>query len=156
MGAFSKSIETFSKNTLKRVDNECRYLALHLFSRIIDYTPQQVNGAKYSKGWLVNNWRFGVAEWKTDMDTTFRSTIKNPKSADSVETRLVNMLRKQGIFYKDNFVTMLNESPYAYRAEKLGWPEEINPTSNWHYWTGTVEAYHMVARGFLDIPSKYK
>lgn len=157
MGAFSKSIQTFAKNTLLRVDNECRYLALHLFSRIIDYTPQQKNGAEYSKGWLVNNWKFGIAEWKINQETEFRSTVKNPLGSERVETRLLNMLRKKGIFFKDNFVTMLNESPYSYRAEKLGWkPAGANPTPNWGYWTGTVEAYHMVNRGFLDIPQKYK
>ena len=156
MGAFAKSIKEFAKNTLKRTDNECRMIALTLFSNILDYTPQQSNGAQYSKGWLVNNWRFGVAEWNKSAATKFNSKVTNPLGQERVEARLLNMLKKQGIFYKDNYVTMINQSEYANRAENIGWPMTENPTDTWHYWSGRVRAYHMVERGFLSMPSKYK
>lgn len=156
MGAFLKGIQQFQKNTKVRVDSECRFIALTLFSSIIDLTPQKSNGAKYSKGWLVNNWRFETNKWNTTMPTKFNSTVKAPMDDSKVETRLLNLLRTKGLFYKDGFVSMLNKSSYAERAEAQGWPEGRNPTDDWNYWTGNVQAYHMVSLSFLNLPQKYK
>lgn len=156
MGAFLKGIQQFQKNTKIRVDDECRFIALTLFSSIVDLTPQKSNGAKYSKGWLVNNWRFEVNRWNTTMPTKFNSTVEAPLSSSQVQDRLLNLLKTRGIFYKDGFVSMLNKSIYADRAEELGWPKEVNPTDSWHYWTGNVQAYHMVGLSFLNLPQKYK
>jgi hypothetical protein len=138
-------IQLASKLVMQQVNTKVYKIAWELFTSVIDFTPSPTNPGPYAKGLLVNAW-FPAEKGASPA----RSSNISPNGSDSRSR--VNAMAANGTEFleKDGKITLTNNTPYAYRAEYLGWPESDNPM-----WKNRGP-YRMVARSLQKIAAKYK
>lgn len=145
-GLWQSKIHYAATRALMEVNLKAYKIAWELFTNIIEFTPSPARPGPYAKGLLVNNWfpQEGTA-------SAARNTALSNNGADS-RARVNQMLNSGGreFYEKDGKITLTNNTPYAYRAEYLGWPESDNPM-----WKNRGP-YRMVARSLQKISNKYK
>jgi hypothetical protein len=143
MGAFSDSLKANSAKLLETINNKCYDRAFELFNMVISLTPSPEHPGPWAKGLLAN-------QWYPNNGPDFSAEVGSATSDDGSESRqrLVTELLGTEFEGKDGVVTMANNLPYAYRAEKLGWPTP--------QWSGSIGPYAMVSMSIQYIAAKYK
>lgn len=119
------------------VNQKVYSIGIELFLRIVERTPSPTNKGYFAKGLLVNQW------YPTD-GPSFSSNLGSsisPNGADSVAR--IKALRG-GIQFvgKDGKITLVNNVPYAYQAEMLGW--------------AATGPYRMVALSLQEVAARHK
>ena len=144
MAGFSASIKLNAAKALLRVNNMCYQIARELFTMTVKLSPSPTNPGPYAAGLLAN-------QWYTYNGDTFSGEVGEATSPTG-EASLDRIRGLHGLVFdgKDGVVTLVNNLPYAYRAEVLGWPSSDNPR-----WKG-AKPYAMVAQSIQAIAAKYK
>lgn len=134
---FADSIRTSGTKIKQQVNDKVTAIAVELFNEVVKETP-------VDKGVLKNNYYVGYGR--------VYSPAYNANSASNVGmaslTQIASLKTSMTFLGKDGAVNMTNNTPYAYRAEYLGWPTPK--------WTGMVGPYAMVAKAFIVVAPKYK
>ncbi len=140
--AFFASVESNISALLNDVNQKCYGIAKMCFNYTVEYSPAKP-GSKYAMGLLKN-------QWYTTDGPTLSSSLSGALSQTGVDSLArISSLHGSQFFGKDGTVTLSNNVPHGYRAEKLGWPKEENAV-----WTGTVGPYAMVAKAVAITAEK--
>lgn len=142
---FSASIDRNIQRIQKEVNDKCYKITIDLFLRIVALTPSPTQRrAEHATGLLVNQWYPAIGNvWSIERSDEISDSGEGSKSR-------IRGMRGGGEFYaKDGRATLTNSVPYAYRAEKLGWPKADG-------WSGKVGPYAMVALSLQEIAARYK
>ena len=135
---FADSIKNFNKKVKVEVSEQIIAIATDLFTEIVNETP-------VDEGVLINNWYAGTGVGNYNSSYNEFST-----SQDGMYSRMqiASLKRYTGFVGRDGAVSLSNSTPYAYRAEYIGWPQP--------QWSGRVGKYAMVAQAFIKVITKYQ
>lgn len=126
-----------------QVNDLANKIANELFTEVVKRTPV-ADGTWGPAGTLKNNWRtgFGIGKYNTAFS-------KTPNTAGMNSYSEISKIRDSREFVgKDGEISFTNTTPYAYRAEVIGWPRPR--------WSGRVGPYAMVRNSLTMVAPKYK
>lgn len=134
---FADSIKKTSEKIQKEVN-------ITINNRIIDGGNFLVNKTPVKTGLLRNNWYVGIGK------NNYTKQFSNNTSVVGLDSLYrINTIGNEIEFYKkDGEISITNTTPYAYRAEIIGWPLPE--------WSGTVGPYAMVRNTITYMRGKYK
>ena len=138
---FADDVRKFQAKALKDMNDSVAKVVTTMFKDIVALTPSPSNPGVYARGLLVNQWYPAIKVF----DRTTGNAIDDVGAGSYM--RIYTVLATQPFYGKDNTITLTNSTPWAYRAEKLGWPK---PT-----WSGNVGPYAMVATSLVNIKQAY-
>lgn len=134
--SFAKSVKTSADKIRKQVNTA-------MLLRVQDAGRTLIRKTPVSTGLLINNWNVGFG---VNVPKFFTQSTSTTGSASL--TRIASITSSSEFLGKDGIVNFVNITPYAYRAEVLGWPQ---PT-----WSGRVGPYAMVRNTITYMKGKYK
>lgn len=143
MGFFADSIRINVMKMKAEINRGVLEIATDLFKNTVTYSP-------VLKGVLVNNWY--TAEGAGSVNLTFVDANRSKVGTDSL-ARVAALVASRQFAGQDGEVSFTNSTPYAYRAEYIGWPEDDPESKNW---TGKVGPYAMVRKALVTTSTKYK
>lgn len=143
MGFFADSIRINTGKMKAEINRSVVEVAADLFKNTVKESP-------VLKGVLVNNWY--TAEGAGVTDFSFVDANRSLTGTDSL-ARVAALVASRQFAGKDGEISFSNSTPYAYRAEYIGWPED-DPDSKG--WTGKVGPYAMVRKALVTTSTKYK
>jgi len=142
---FADSIRLTAEKQLAEVDKKVEGVAVELFTAVVNFSPNQIKGAIYSKGEFINNWHaarngedLSNTGWFSDTGEGSRLSIAGIKAAKT-------------FYRRDGFVTLSNSTPYAELVEYKGWPTSINPA-----WIRNLPPYAPVRSAWSHVVPKFK
>ncbi len=145
MGVWSDDLQRKLKAKQMEVNNKCYAIAKELFNLVIDKSPSKEINSKWAKGVLKNNWL--VNEGSAFKDGYPRAGDQSGSGAKQEVASLSGL----AFYGKNGTITFSNNLPYAYRAEKLGWPVEDNPL-----WKNNIGPYAMVSTSLTIVAAKHR
>ncbi len=140
---FADSIKNSTKKIKEEVNTSINRIADDLFTEVVKRTPV-ADGSWGAAGTLINNWYvgFGAGNYNTSFsDTPNRMGI-------SSYSQILKLVSSREFVSKDGEISYTNSTPYAYRAEIIGWPQPE--------WSGRVGPYAMVRNSLTVIAPKYR
>jgi len=151
---FADSVKKNSARVLAETNTKCYTIAKELFTRVVKLTPSPANPGRWAEGLLANQWYPAEKDYSGEVGTD-----TSPNGAASISR--VQALNGQVFNKHDGTLTFVNNLPYAYRAEAIGWPshEGYNGGKNKETSGGfqnTGAPYRMVALSIQYIAAKYK
>jgi hypothetical protein len=140
---FADSVRASASKMQEQVNNKINTAATELFYTIVRYTPRSLGDIEPA-GKLANNWYLGKGVGRYN-----KSYSKTPDvMATNSVAEVVKVKSLREFVGKDGEVSFTNSTPYAIRAELIGWPRPV--------WTGTVGPYAMVRKALIEVAPKYK
>ena len=140
---FVDAVRATASKMQEQVNTKINAAATELFYPIVTYTPRSLGDIEPA-GKLANNWYVGQGIGKYN-----KSYSKTPDVTAAHSVSEVNKISKLREFVgKDGEVSFTNSTPYAIRAELIGWPRPI--------WSGSVGPYAMVRKALIEVAPKYK
>ena len=141
MGGFSDSINKNIAKILKHVDAKCYSISFQLFTSIVHLSPSPSNPGEFAQGWLANQWYPQAGSgFSSELDDSI-----SPNGSASL-SRITALANSNTFLGKDGAMTLANNVPYSYRAEKLGWLEAP--------WAGKIGPYAMVAKSLQTVAAQ--
>ena len=133
---FLEGIESFHKTALLEASASINKVVRTYFNKIVEFSPDSGKG-EYSVGTIKDNWYVSLGTPSQEFGNTYDDV-----GASSL-FRLYAKLEANPFHAKDNTLYFSNSTPWAYRAEYLGWPAGKDPDSDW-IWTNNIKPYAMV------------
>lgn len=141
MGIFSDSVNKNINKILTHIDEKCYSITWQLFTSIVNNTPSPSNPGQWAEGLMSNQWYPQVGN---NFSMEFTSAT-SPNGSASL-SRITSLKNTKTFYGKDGVMTMTNNSPWAYRAEYLGWTAP--------QWSGKVGPYRMVAKSLQSVAAQ--
>ncbi len=142
MGFFLDSIRINVMKMKAQINTSVLEVATDLFKHTITYSP-------VLKGVLINNW-YTATNGATNM--SFVEASRSKTGSDSL-ARVAALVASREFAGKDGQISLSNSTPYAYRAEYVGWPADDPESKNW---SGKIGPYAMVRKALVVTSTKYK
>lgn len=146
--SFLLDIEAFKDKALLAASTSANRITEEFMTKVVENTPTKQIG-NYAKGLLINQW---YPSPDGQFSTAVSGTI-NVNGSDSL-SRIKSTIASNAFLGKDGVITLTNNLGYAYRAEKLGWPQ--GEGSDGWVWSGRQGPYAMVAKSIVYIQGKYQ
>lgn len=146
---FADSVRAWTEKVLDQAnDNTCKAI-LAVDSLVIDKSPEPPGKAGWSTGHLKDSW-FPASGGGRSSETT---SSAEPSGGGSY-ARLKAIIAEDLFYGRDNVISFTNNTEYAYRVEKLGWPAGQGG-GEYGKWKGATP-YQMVALSVQETLLKYK
>ena len=144
---FSEGIDAFKAQALVEASTSINSFVKDYFSKIVELSPDSSKGT-YSIGTIKDNWYSSIGIPSMSFGNTHDDV-----GASSL-MRLYSTLEAQPFLSKDNTVYFSNSTPWAYRAEYLGWASNDPTNDTGWVWRNGILPYAMV-RGATTYIGKY-
>jgi len=140
---FADSVAKTATKMQEQVNAKAVEISTTLFTVLVSKTP--IADGRYGlPGTLVNNWfvGYGVGAYN-------KSFIPSPNpSANNSYSQIATIRNSKEFLSKDGEISLTNSTPYAYRAEILGWPAPL--------WSGRYGPYAMVRNTLTTVAPLFK
>jgi hypothetical protein len=148
---FAEDIRKWEKKALEQINTSmCKAFEEVAIPAVVN-SPSSSSAphiAEYSKNHLIEQWYPQIGGFSGAL-----TAATNAYGAGSI-TRIKELVKLKPFYGRDNFVTLTNNTPYAYRAEVLGWP--AGEGANGWQWSGRVGPYGMITRAVITWKAKYQ
>jgi hypothetical protein len=144
--SLESDIKAFQEKSLKQASTKVSKVASDYFKKVVEFSPDSNKGT-YSVGTIKDNWYSSVAS----PDTSFGGTHDDVGASSLM--RIYSTLESQPFLNRDNKVFLSNSTKWAYRAEYIGWPNGLDPETNWT-WVNGIQPYAMVRNATNYIQGK--
>lgn len=146
---FADDIKKFRDKALKAASDNTNKVVEDLYRTNVYMSPEPPSKGGYSIGTLKNNWYAAIG----DADMSY-SGLADVNGVNSI-ARIVSTLSQKPFYGKDNVVYITNSTPWAVRADRIGWPKN-DPTNNTGWsWTGRIGPYLFTSTAMQTIINKY-
>lgn len=146
---FADDIKKFRDRAIKAASDNTNKVVEDLYRTNVYMSPEPPSKGGYSIGTIKNNWYSSIAT--PDMSYSGLSDINGVSSI----SRIVSTLSQNPFLGKDNVLYLTNSTPWAYRADKVGWPKNDPKNNTGWDWSGRVLPYLFTSTAMQTIINKY-
>ncbi len=146
---FADSVAATADKMLSEVNAKGIKIAIELFNETVTQTPINKlmvwRGKASNAGELINNWYVGQGVGAYNKSYSY--AIADITGSGSY-SRIAAISDSKEFSGKDGEISLTNSTPYAMRAEYIGWPAPN--------WSGAQGPYAMVRNSLTKVSAKYK
>ena len=146
---FADDIRKFKEKALKAASDNTSKIAADFFRTNVMLSPTPNGKGGYSVGTIKNNWYASVGS--PDMSYSGSVDANGSSSLSSINATISS----QPFLGRDNTVYLSNSTPWAQRADKVGWKKNDSTNDTGWEWTGKIGAYLFTSTSLQTILNKY-